>query len=127
MSRTDIAANNASSGSPMKVTAAPSPVSRMMRSAAATWSSALASTALNSCLSCSCSATGFLERSEEHTSELQSLAYLVCRLLLEKKKNTINNDQLVVYRHRIDNMPINVGPLHPSIPGVLRLILTIHG
>src|SRR2546425_11516271 len=28
-----------------------------------------------------------LDRSEEHTSELQSLAYLVCRLLLEKKKN----------------------------------------
>src|SRR5687767_15704747 len=28
-------------------------------------------------------------RSEEHTSELQSLAYLVCRLLLEKKKNPI--------------------------------------
>src|SRR5687767_15555869 len=28
----------------------------------------------------------FPERSEEHTSELQSLAYLVCRLLLEKKK-----------------------------------------
>src|SRR2546425_7439960 len=27
-----------------------------------------------------------LIRSEEHTSELQSLAYLVCRLLLEKKK-----------------------------------------
>src|SRR2546425_7018509 len=27
-------------------------------------------------------------RSEEHTSELQSLAYLVCRLLLEKKKTT---------------------------------------
>src|SRR2546425_6986679 len=27
-------------------------------------------------------------RSEEHTSELQSLAYLVCRLLLEKKKDT---------------------------------------
>ena len=26
-------------------------------------------------------------RSEEHTSELQSQAYLVCRLLLEKKKN----------------------------------------
>src|SRR2546425_6352058 len=30
-----------------------------------------------------------LSRSEEHTSELQSLAYLVCRLLLEKKKNKI--------------------------------------
>src|SRR2546425_4701217 len=28
-------------------------------------------------------------RSEEHTSELQSLAYLVCRLLLEKKKRTV--------------------------------------
>src|SRR2546425_773799 len=28
-----------------------------------------------------------LDRSEEHTSELQSLAYLVCRLLLEKKKD----------------------------------------
>src|SRR2546423_10900318 len=27
-----------------------------------------------------------IRRSEEHTSELQSLAYLVCRLLLEKKK-----------------------------------------
>src|SRR2546425_7114860 len=30
-----------------------------------------------------------LVRSEEHTSELQSLAYLVCRLLLEKKKKKI--------------------------------------
>src|SRR5205823_13771039 len=30
-------------------------------------------------------ALGLLARSEEHTSELQSLAYLVCRLLLEKK------------------------------------------
>src|SRR3712207_6949487 len=29
-----------------------------------------------------------LERSEEHTSELQSRQYLVCRLLLEKKKKT---------------------------------------
>src|SRR3712207_8197372 len=30
------------------------------------------------------------KRSEEHTSELQSRQYLVCRLLLEKKKKTIN-------------------------------------
>src|SRR2546423_11457951 len=29
-------------------------------------------------------------RSEEHTSELQSLAYLVCRLLLEKKKKKLH-------------------------------------
>src|SRR2546425_3821317 len=36
----------------------------------------------------SCVADAFRSgsRSEEHTSELQSLAYLVCRLLLEKKK-----------------------------------------
>src|SRR5205823_12608497 len=37
-------------------------------------------------------------RSEEHTSELQSLAYLVCRLLLEKKKgktlNTRHHNQI---------------------------------
>src|SRR2546425_6177725 len=31
-------------------------------------------------------------RSEEHTSELQSLAYLVCRLLLEKKKKIIDEE-----------------------------------
>src|SRR2546423_14826251 len=33
-------------------------------------------------------------RSEEHTSELQSLAYLVCRLLLEKKKKKANSTLL---------------------------------
>src|SRR2546423_11863771 len=33
-------------------------------------------------------------RSEEHTSELQSLAYLVCRLLLEKKNTGIHRDEL---------------------------------
>src|SRR2546425_4580741 len=33
-----------------------------------------------------------LLRSEEHTSELQSLAYLVCRLLLEKKKDKSYGD-----------------------------------
>src|SRR2546425_5253019 len=32
------------------------------------------------------------QRSEEHTSELQSLAYLVCRLLLEKKKTRGSSD-----------------------------------
>src|SRR2546425_5989627 len=35
-------------------------------------------------------------RSEEHTSELQSLAYLVCRLLLEKKKGQA---------HGLSNLP----------------------
>src|SRR5687767_15743960 len=38
-----------------------------------------------------------LERSEEHTSELQSLAYLVCRLMLEKKKN---NTYYSIYRDK---------------------------
>src|SRR2546425_9459896 len=33
-------------------------------------------------------------RSEEHTSELQSLAYLVCRLLLEKKKYKLCDEGL---------------------------------
>src|SRR3989441_2514278 len=36
-------------------------------------------------------------RSEEHTSELQSLAYLVCRLLLEKKKNN-QKKHLILWR-----------------------------
>src|SRR5260370_15014182 len=35
------------------------------------------------------------KRSEEHTSELQSHLNLVCRLLLEKKKNEIKNRQLL--------------------------------
>src|SRR3712207_8132287 len=38
-------------------------------------------------------------RSEEHTSELQSRQYLVCRLLLEKKKNT--KKITAGYRHMV--------------------------
>src|SRR2546423_3553768 len=41
-------------------------------------------------------------RSEEHTSELQSLAYLVCRLLLEKKKKLttkIYDIDIIVEQH----------------------------
>src|SRR5262249_57748930 len=40
--------------------------------------------------------SGYEVRSEEHTSELQSLTNLVCRLLLEKKKNKINFDRTKV-------------------------------
>src|SRR3712207_7511429 len=36
-------------------------------------------------------------RSEEHTSELQSRQYLVCRLLLEKKKKKLHGRQLTVH------------------------------
>src|SRR5205823_12507852 len=39
-------------------------------------------------------------RSEEHTSELQSLAYLVCRLLLEKKKAALHRRSAVQLGHR---------------------------
>src|SRR5258705_7596416 len=39
-------------------------------------------------------------RSEEHTSELQSLRHLVCRLLLEKKKKTQSNARNADTTHR---------------------------
>src|SRR2546423_11901568 len=48
-------------------------------------------------------------RSEEHTSELQSLAYLVCRLLLEKKKPNNKREQehtvdvVIAQQHRTHN------------------------
>src|SRR5687767_15763867 len=49
-------------------------------------------------------------RSEEHTSELQSLAYLVCRLLLEKKNSSNNN----LFHTFDDHLPINA-PATPNI------------
>src|SRR2546423_7261081 len=45
--------------------------------------------------------SGDNRRSEEHTSELQSLAYLVCRLLLEKKKKNHT------YSRDISSMPLS--------------------
>src|SRR5256714_2429283 len=45
-------------------------------------------------------------RSEEHTSELQSLAYLVCRLLLEKKKKSAAHPaSTITYTAHIDRLP----------------------
>src|SRR5687767_15713043 len=46
-------------------------------------------------------------RSEEHTSELQSLAYLVCRLLLEKKKcqDALNCDEIRALTTRSPTCP----------------------
>src|SRR5947209_16889265 len=43
-------------------------------------------------------ASGCAGRSEEHTSELQSRQYLVCRLLLEKKKDVLCSFDLVLER-----------------------------
>src|SRR2546429_5474113 len=47
------------------------------------------------------------DRSEEHTSELQSRLHLVCRLLLEKKKKKIDN-----YRHDVKDQSMNVNTDH---------------
>src|SRR3712207_7823718 len=60
----------------------------------------LRSTACTSADCRTCPATpgnGELARSEEHTSELQSRQYLVCRLLLEKKKTP--NHTSILLRH----------------------------
>src|SRR5687767_5938213 len=61
-----------------------------------------------------------LLRSEEHTSELQSLAYLVCRLLLEKKKDTLPRLAFQTPRPlrlpSIFRRPPQPSPAHPSSP-----------
>src|SRR2546430_6964741 len=41
------------------------------------------------------------DRSEEHTSELQSQSNLVCRLLLEKKKKKTDTDPRLAHTHRL--------------------------
>src|SRR5260221_4194989 len=56
-------------------------------------------------------------RSEEHTSELQSHSDLVCRLLLEKKKNTTRKRHLTAstYHHmrdHADRQHVTVSPSH---------------
>src|SRR2546430_3164214 len=51
------------------------------------WRAALRAWAFSAAL-LACGPTAAVARSEEHTSELQSQSNLVCRLLLEKKKNT---------------------------------------
>src|SRR3989442_5814436 len=46
-------------------------------------------------------------RSEEHTSELQSRPHLVCRLLLEKKKNMSGSGPLLTPSSLFTSSPIN--------------------
>src|SRR2546422_7514336 len=46
-------------------------------------------------------------RSEEHTSELQSRLHLVCRLLLEKKKNIISRRNPPYHNRRLSLAPPN--------------------
>src|SRR3712207_7276416 len=48
-------------------------------------------------------------RSEEHTSELQSRQYLVCRLLLEKKKKNIHSIRLIydlLFNHHLEVLSV---------------------
>src|SRR2546425_7533277 len=52
-----------------------------------------------------------LGRSEEHTSELQSLAYLVCRLLLEKKKRKYRPPKYLSDKRHLYE-PSGTGTLH---------------
>src|SRR3712207_7333727 len=64
------------------------------------------------------------ERSEEHTSELQSRQYLVCRLLLEKKK--INYDIFLkhYYTLTVHNILCASFCLHPPITCRLLCLLS---
>src|SRR2546430_9108931 len=48
------------------------------------------------------------ERSEEHTSELQSQSNLVCRLLLEKKKDSFRHQSAIA-------TPVSTPPAHSSL------------
>src|SRR2546423_5421964 len=66
------------------------------------------------------------ERSEEHTSELQSWLHLVCRLLLEKKKQEYNEEKHASFAK--NDGYLNVGSLvgtHVSYGASCRSSLTV--
>src|SRR5205823_14387127 len=72
-------------------------------------------------------------RSEEHTSELQSLAYLVCRLLLEKKKNKNNIPPKVknplsysLISGHLDALPICQAGSHSTTPPYHVVAVSTH-
>src|SRR5687767_1989731 len=73
-------------------------------------------------------------RSEEHTSELQSLAYLVCRLLLEKKKKKKQNtnyhptkeNQNLVNPHSLPHTYTTMAASYLVLPYVLPISLITH-
>src|SRR5437899_9555944 len=71
------------------------------------------------------SARGFsprtrLPRSEEHTSELQSLRHLVCRLLLEKKKK--NSNRIPSNDHKINSTR---EPTYKALQMPKKMIFTV--
>src|SRR5256885_8373921 len=61
-----------------------------------------------------------LTRSEEHTSELQSPCNLVCRLLLEKKKNIVH--QRALLPHHLKTLVLDVITGHGRAPHVSSLL-----
>src|SRR5687767_15540709 len=84
------ASRSGSWSNPVVPTTAWTPASTAARTLPGAASGVVKSTMTSASPSTSASSTpsdGSARRSEEHTSELQSLAYLVCRLLLEKKNN----------------------------------------
>src|SRR5438445_5175692 len=78
------------------------PYTTLFRSAAVVWPQGPESNAARAALTAL--STSAAVRSEEHTSELQSRQYLVCRLLLEKKKS--NSSQSAV-SNSSDRTPTN--------------------
>src|SRR5258705_4278949 len=62
-------------------------------------------------------------RSEEHTSELQSLRHLVCRLLLEKKKKAIFSAYFPTTKHSLSSTlgPRECNSSHRTIPSCCAL------
>src|SRR2546422_5523381 len=58
-------------------------------------------------------APGDADRSEEHTSELQSRLHLVCRLLLEKKKKKVGTDLSIIANltFYLAESPIDLRPI----------------
>src|SRR3989441_5296238 len=66
-------------------------------------------------------------RSEEHTSELQSLAYLVCRLLLEKKKTNphARTSRTLCSYYRAAREPATSDAPPCTIPTVTYLVFTL--
>src|SRR3712207_7092476 len=73
----------------------PMPRRRAASCSARRWTSCCRTGASEPTTACSCSPG----RSEEHTSELQSRQYLVCRLLLEKKKKSPSYINLYIKLH----------------------------
>src|SRR5438046_2019966 len=69
-------------------------------------------------------------RSEEHTSELQSLTKLVCRLLLEKKKKTNNKHMKTVNitraRYRTSNSMKNEHDIYLTLINITNIISASH-